>query len=418
LLLLAASLNLRLGSADISSAFLNGMPIDRQLWMQLPRDLNIPGVRNQGLVRIIKGVYGLRSAPRQWWMRLREALTNEMHFTACKVDPTPFIYRKGNRISCIVGCHVDDLLIAADKEGWAHVKRLEKIFSIKSWSQDGEIVYCGRRLTQLPNGSITVCMSDYVDTLSLIRVEEARKKDLTASCNLEEVKAYRSLLGGLGWLATMGRPDISYSVSRLQGFLSGPTVQHLLEANQVVRDARKYRETRLLFQPLDLSTLTFCAVSDASFGNMPQGKSQTGIFILAGDSRFEKGELAPVNFLAWRSGRQKRVARSTFGAELLALSDAVDLGDYCRGLWSEIQGVAEPRLALEQRPSLFWMTDSRDLFDALRREGAPNCSERRLALDLVVMKELLSRPFNFLKWVDTAHMLSDSLTKSMVFKYF
>ena len=73
----------------------------------------------------------------------------------------------------------------------------------------------------------------------------------------------------------------------------------------------------------------------------------------------------------------------------------------------------DARDSLTQPPWQHWLTDSKDLFDNLQKEGSPSCSERRLALDLVVLRELLARPCDTLHWIDTAAMLADGLTKSM-----
>ena len=317
------------------------------------------------------------------------------------------------QIICALGTHVDDLIIVANDAGCTAIRKLEEVFPIKEWNYR-EVVYCGRRLIQHADFSISVSMADYVETLPLLQVPDHRQRTPEEPCTPAETRERRGLLGALGWLSTMGRPDISFPVSKLQGFVSDSQVLHLLEANQVVREARKYKDVRLLYRPLDLNSITFAAISDASFATMNNGRSQTGVVVLIGDGVFDSGQLGTVNFVAWRSGRQKRVARSTFGSECLALGDAVDLADFCRGLWAEMLGVPDPRTSLESKPSLNWVTDSKDLHDNLAREGAPNCAEKRLALDLFVMRELAQRPRNHLLWIDTAHTLADSLTKSMV----
>jgi hypothetical protein len=253
-------------------------------------------------------------------------------------------------------------------------------------------------------------MADYVSTIPLLKVPP--EADPNTSCTPQQAREFRGIMGALGWLSTMGRPDIAFSVSKLQGHVTSPLLTHLLEANQVIREARKHQDVRLLFQPLDLDSICFAAVGDASFGTMNNGKSQSGVVVLIGDRDFDQGRVGKVNFICWRSGRQKRVARSTFGAELLACGDAVDLADFCRGLWAELIG-RDPVESLSEGPDLHWLTDSKDLFDNLSKDTVPHCAERRLALDLVVMRELLHRGSNRLHWIDTGHMLADGLTKGL-----
>ena len=286
------------------------------------------------------------------------------------------------------------------------------MFKIKEFVRR-EFVYCGRRVSQAEDFSIALSMSGYVDTLALLSIDSRRKDTPSLLCSATEVREFRGSLGALSWLATMGRPDLSYSVSRLQGYTSAPCIEHMLECNQVIREARKYRDFKLTFRALDLGSICFASVNDASFATMSNSKSQTGAFVFIGDSAFNSGAVGTVNCLAWRSSRQKRVARSTFGAEALALGDGVDLADFVRSIWYEVMGLGDLQDALLYAPTLHWVTDAKDVYDSLSKEGIPSPAERRLALDIVILKELLGRPNNFLHWCDTSHMVADGLTKSM-----
>jgi hypothetical protein len=148
---------------------------------------------------------------------------------------------------------------------------------------------------------------------------------------------------------------------------------------------------------------------------MPGGKSQSGSLVLVGDARFHAGDTGNVAPLDWRSGRQKRAVRSTYGAETLALSDTVDRGDYIRGLYFDLLHNKDPRLSETEGMAMIWITDCRDLYDHLSRDSAANSTaEARLALELCILKELLARPKHQLCWIGTDQMLADSLTKSSV----
>ena len=159
------------------------------------------------------------------------------------------------------------------------------------------------------------------------------------------------------------------------------------------------------------------AISDASFANMQGGRSQSGHFLLLCDARIDRGETGQFSVIQWRSGRQRRVARSTFGAETLALADAVDGGDFLRGAFHELLTGGDPREGLRSGLNMHWCTDSHDLFDSLHKDGTVSTAERRLALDVLVLKELLERDRDQLHWVSTLQMLADPLTKSMPADY-
>ena len=127
-----------------------------------------------------------------------------------------------------------------------------------------------------------------------------------------------------------------------------------------------------------------------------------------------------MGLLAWKSCRQKRACRSTVGAEMLSLSDGVDAADWIRGLWAEIRGSADPRNALLSAPPNHWVVDCKDLYlyDSVRRDASGGTStEKRLTLELIILKEFLARGFDSVHWIDTHQMLADSLTKTMPSDY-
>ena len=99
------------------------------------------------------------------------------------------------------------------------------------------------------------------------------------------------------------------------------------------------------------------------------------------------------------------------------MSDATDAGDFLRGQWAEPFHGRGPRTALESGAPLHWCTDSKDLHDALSKEGIPSCAEKRLALEVCSLREISGRDANFAHWVSTHQMLSDCLTKGVDARY-
>jgi hypothetical protein len=97
----------------------------------------------------------------------------------------------------------------------------------------------------------------------------------------------------------------------------------------------------------------------------------------------------------------------------LALSDAADIGDYLRGLLFEMQNpAADPRDSEQLGVRVCWATDSKDLYDRLTRDGPAALAEKRLALELIILRELLDRPGCNVFWVSTEQMLADILAKA------
>ena len=72
----------KLGSFDCKTAFLTGKGHDRDIYCYPPRE-GLPGVEPGSLLKIVKGAYGLREAPRLWYLRAKEVLL-EAGFDKCR----------------------------------------------------------------------------------------------------------------------------------------------------------------------------------------------------------------------------------------------------------------------------------------------------------------------------------------------
>ena len=125
---------------------------------------------------------------------------------------------------------------------------------------------------------------------------------------------------------------------------------------------------------------------------------------------------ALVTLISWRSHRVKRVVTSASAAEAMGLSEAIAQGDRVRALWSEVLLGLNLREWREQEivPRLISVTDSKGNYDHLHNETLGPSVDRRGAVDLGIIREDLSRPQMFLRWVDGKAQVADTLTKIMV----
>lgn len=97
---------------DISNAFLNG-DLYEEVYMSLPSGYKpvINSSNSQPLVcKLIKSLYGLKQASRQWNVKLTEIVTL-LGFTQSKADYIMFTKGQGSDFIVII-IYVDDILIA------------------------------------------------------------------------------------------------------------------------------------------------------------------------------------------------------------------------------------------------------------------------------------------------------------------
>jgi hypothetical protein len=112
-------------SADVKAAFLKGDPyVSRLLWIAATDAKTSPPIPLQKgqLAKIVKGVFGLADAPRQWWLRLARAMSEHSWEMSCIEGALWFLWGKdanadGTRtLQGVIVSHVDDLLFAGSQQ--------------------------------------------------------------------------------------------------------------------------------------------------------------------------------------------------------------------------------------------------------------------------------------------------------------
>ena len=194
-----------------------------------------------------------------------------------------------------------------------------------------------------------------------------------------------------------------FEASNLAAFVKGATVQNIIDDNKVILKL-KSEEVALKFQFLgNENALELVIFSDASLGNLPDGGTQDGHFIMI---FWENGRFSP---LYWQSKRIRRVVRSTLAGEALALADGVDSGMFLATLFAELTtGKAKPELL-----PISCVTDNHSLYDAVKSTtGGKFVADKRLHLEISNIKELIQRQqIKQLEWLATRGQLADCLTK-------
>ena len=71
---LALARNWQVSVGDIRAAFLNnGLPAPRNLYFRQPRR-GIPSLKPGQIIKVLRGVFGLSTSPKLWWMKLSSEL--------------------------------------------------------------------------------------------------------------------------------------------------------------------------------------------------------------------------------------------------------------------------------------------------------------------------------------------------------
>ena len=60
-------------------------------------------------------------------------------------------------------------------------------------------------------------------------------KNKSDPLNENELKSYQTLIGQLFWTATHSRPDITFAICELSSAINIATINHLIQANKVLK---------------------------------------------------------------------------------------------------------------------------------------------------------------------------------------
>ena len=396
-LVIASSMGWTPNSIDISTAFLQGKPLERTVYLK-PPSTHYDGPPNV-LWKLRKSVYGLNDAPRLWF----ESLTDLLKSVNGQFDPTDpafmWWHDSEGTLMGIMCLHVDDILWSGTTEfNRTVVDKLRKAFPIGKESK-GDFVYCGLQIHTLNTSEgivVTVDQLEYVQRIEGIPLQkEDRQSDVLA--NKPQHEAYMELVGKLLWAASQTRPDIAFLVMRLSQHTKCPTLADLHKANSVLKRAQRDKVV-FRYEPIKLSDMQLVAYSDAAWANLDSGKTGGGYLLGLADSGRNQ-----LNLITWRCRALRRVVRSTMAGETIALGDLLDEVEVFGSMWRNL-------FKKPLRATAF--TDCRSLYDHIH--FGKQVTEKRLRCELYALREAQKEKKMQVEWVESGDQLADALTKNMV----
>ena len=418
-------------SADVKSAFLKGDPfVDRELYITNtnPRVSPPLPLQTSQLCRVLKGIFGLADAPRQWWLRLSRSM-QEHGWKVSLLDAAMWTFWKKidgkDVLQGIVVGHVDDLLFCGSPLAEQSLIEIGRELGFGSLERE-DFTWCGKRIRRASDGTIRLSMHEYHDNLSEIVLPRHRKSEMNSPLDKHEHRQLRAVLGSLQWLVAQLRFDMSFAVSTLQGE-HPPNVETVLKANALVKEFQRTSTFELIFRAVDYRTSGICMVSDAALGNVklngatngtPQEKvyPQACYFALLADEALLNGKEGVFNILDARSHRIPRVCRSTYSAETLAAEEAMDVGQLCRGCLALLNDPTISARDADVASNAIRMTtvvDAKDVHDKSNSDTSTYGTQKSLAFCIAWMRSVLRRPNTAPRWTSTENMWVDGGTKQM-----
>jgi len=341
LLVRAAASGHRVGRFDISDAFTRGMLSDRdRIFLRLPK--HWPSDPRGDLVRLLRSLYGLRCAPRRWYETYSKHLL-ETGRSRCPSDPGSF--GRGEVVSAM---YVDDAFIGAPSAKLVEetTDEILKVFDGKAIpadvDKDGDEVrdILGVRLTF--DGLSRYMKLDLRRAIEKLakRFDVEKGRNISTPCVCSDLGEgssvdfpIRSLVGGSQYIGTMCRPDCLFAIDRIARNMSRRTSALVTAAMRIVRYLLHSSDIGIGYSPKREK------ISDETHTKCPRdaGKGRESPSLVGfSDSDFAGCNVSPKSRsgsiiyhrgrpIAWSSRRQSIRAKSTCGAEYVALYDALRL---------------------------------------------------------------------------------------------
>ena len=375
---------------DVKSAFLQGQPIERDVYLLPPEEACESG----NLWKLKKVVYGLKDGSRNWYFTLKSFLLN-LGCSISKCDPAVFYLRQDTSVIGILLLHVDDVIwCGTDEFESIVIERIRSAFKIGKEAVES-FKYLGIDLTST-DLDCQLSQEEYMSDLKEIKLQPERAKKKEERLAKDEATQLRSVVGQLNWLASTTRPDIAYSVLELSITLKSPIIQNITQANKVIRKTKT--DCYSLKIPKLSSKWRIVVYSDASYGNMPDGYSSAFGYVI-----FLTDIYANSVPIAWKAGKIHRVVRSTLASETLALVEALDSAYYIATIIKELSGISDLKIEC--------FVDNQSLVENVH--STKNVSEKRLRIDIAALKTMLEeKEVHKIAWIQTNLQLADSLTKN------
>ena len=388
---IAANNDWTIKTIDIKAAFLQGRPIERDIFLMPPSEVETKGK----IWRLRKSAYGLIDAARNWYLSVKDTLL-KLNCMQSHLDKAVFRWYHEGNLEGIIFLHVDDFFVTGIDRFYQNVLEVVRKKFLVGSSQEDKFKYVGLDFRKTVDG-IEISQNQYVEEIQDVVIKgDSRPNEDRLSVG--EIRSLRGIIGQIQWVASQTRPDLSYDSLDLSVERNKATLATLKRARKVVKKLKSC-SSFLNVKPVG-QNVKLCVFPDAGFCNLSDGVSSTQGFVIILEGSKNS------TLLDWGSRKIKRKVSSTLEAEALALKEAINNAIYIGCLMSEF--VYDD--FTKNKIPIHVFTDNKPLEQCIR--STKQVQERRLRVDIGEIQRLIEdKEIVDISWISTNDMLSNSLTK-------
>ena len=394
IMMIAQSEGMKVVSADVKAAFLQGLPLtERTVTVIPPPEAKVP----KGYVwELVVALYGLDDASLRFHWKVRQVM-KEIGMKQSRFDPSLFYMRDQTtgRIKGMIGTHVDDFIMAGS-DAWLEevTEKIKEAFMLGKVETEN-FLYCGHRVRQ-QGDSLTLDQEEFARDIKPLIISPARKQQGKELVTEKERSTIRAYAGKLGWLGRTTRPDLLIPQIRASSTVTRATVNDMKElAKAVSRIPQSKNLLTIPKLPQGADNWKIEIFTDAAWHNLEETGSTGGKVILIKGG----GKSFPIT---WSANRIKRVCHSSMAAEILAMNEGLKDGQFVREVINEMTGV-EVKVEL--------VTDCKNAYNIVQATTAPQDKSVK-CLAAGVRESYLTKEVEDIKLVSgKTGQLADCLTK-------
>ena len=395
----AATKNWKIMSLDFTSAFIQGAPLERDLYMEPPRGFEkLDEQGNKMHMKLTKSLYGIRDAARAWYREL-DAFLIKSGCTRTQLDRASYIYIKDGQLKGIIVAHVDDLLWCGEQDFMLQIVEKIKANYVVGRIDQPSLTFTGLDIGQ-EKDLVTASQASYLEKMKQSDYKHLHNlglgQDEHQLLDEEGQAQFRSANGAIGWLAQVARPDLASAYTEFASKAGKATTKEAKKISRLLQTIHK-NDYKIHFRPLgNLDELELEVYFDAAY-NRNHLKDVIGEIILV------KGSTGNYNVLHWGSHTLQPGANSSLAAEAEAGNKAFSSLEYVKQSLEDLFQVKVKKCTM--------YTDALNLKKAVESD-TDIINDKRSRRPISILRDALGMGLFELKWVKSNFQLADILTKS------
>jgi hypothetical protein len=390
---------------DVKSAYLNA-PLKETIYMKAPRGVLKHGQEGK-VLRLLKGLYGLKQAGRGWYLEMTRVFLKELDFKRSAIDHSVYYRRVGDEHT-IVAVATDDMVVASKRAEDAErfKSEIKKFWEI---TDHGPIKwFLGFEIKRdRESRSISINQRAYIEGMvEKFRLSNARPVSTPMEPGIQfsidqcpstinqtnrmHGVPYSEAIGSVLWPVVVSRPDAAFAVGILSQFIQNPGQAHWEGVKRVINYLGSTKDLWLTFGGKNASVEGFC---DADWGSQKHRHSISGF-------SFHFGQGA----VSWSSKKQNIVSLSSTEAEYVAQTHAAKEAIWLRRFISEMSGGDEKPLTIS--------CDNQGAI-ALAKDNKFHARTKHIDLRYHFIREAVEDGNINVKYVPTDDNVADIFTKAL-----